>query len=187
MEKGHGNPVADTQAASATSDYYIHENDKLSVFNMPSAELLVGFLSFIINHSSPKASAYVGDASLVSLDIWLPFYPVPRIVSQMLCDRSTPSYQSSFTLTRPQLHINTSGCMYWENSALNHLIILKPYKTSKGATFVSKENYIYKTSSAILNCWCGWLMRWFIYLPFCFIYLRVNLRCKETGTVGYLI
>lgn len=49
------------------------------------------------------------DASLVSLDIWFPFYPVPRIVSQMLCDRSTPSYQSSFTLTQPRLHKHTSS------------------------------------------------------------------------------
>lgn len=48
------------------------------------------------------------DASLVSLDIWLLFYPVPRIVSQIVCDRSTPSDHSSFTLTQPQLHKDTS-------------------------------------------------------------------------------
>lgn len=59
------------------------------------------------------------EASLVSLDICLSFYPLPRIVSQMLCDRSTPSYQSSSTLTQPQL--------------LRHIWLLNKNKISRGA------------------------------------------------------
>lgn len=102
-----------THTASATGDYYFHENDKLTVFTChPQNGWWV--LGFIMKHSSPQPSPCVytcvcEDASLVSLDIWLPFYPVPRMVSQMLCDRSTPSYQSSFTLTQPQRHKDTSS------------------------------------------------------------------------------
>lgn len=77
---------------------------------MPHTEWLLGFGFFIINHSSPQPSLWVRmfkDASLVSLDILLPFYHVPRILSQTLCDKSNPSHQSSLTLTWPQLHKGT--------------------------------------------------------------------------------
>ncbi len=101
-----------THTVSATGDYYFHENDKLTVFTCHPQNGWWVF-GFIIKHSSPQPLSVCicecEDASLVSLDIWLPFYPVPRIVSQMLCDRSTPSYQSSFTLTQPQLHKDTSS------------------------------------------------------------------------------
>lgn len=53
------------------------------------------FLLWNINFLNPRffpcvCACVCEDASLVSLDIWLSFYPVPRIASQMLCDRSTP-------------------------------------------------------------------------------------------------
>lgn len=97
-----------THTVSATGDYCLHRNDKLSVYiwRMPG-----GFGVLLWNiHLSPFLSACAcEDASLVSLDIWLLFYPVPRIVSQMLCDRSTLSYQSSFTLTQAQLRKHISS------------------------------------------------------------------------------
>ena len=129
-----------THSASATGDYYFHENDKLTVFTCHAQNgwWVLGFYYETFISSTlcvcvcvrVCARVCVGicvceDASLVSLDIWLPFYPVPRIVSQMLCDRSTPSYQSSFTLTQPQLHKDTSS-----SSTLKMIISYKVHTNS---------------------------------------------------------
>lgn len=110
--------------ASITVDYYFHKNVKLTgllfFLHAQNGRWALGF--YYKPFISPSLCVQIcvfEEASLVSLDICLSFYPLPRIVSQMLCDRSTPSYQSSSTLTQPQL--------------LRHIWLLNKNKISRGA------------------------------------------------------
>lgn len=52
----------------------------------------------------------------------------------MLCDRSTPSYRSSFTLTPPQPHADTSSS-YTLKTIINHQIQVKAAGLKVGVSF----------------------------------------------------
>lgn len=146
-----------THTVSAISDYYFHENDKLTVFTCHPQNGWWDFRFYYKTFISSTRSAWIRvceDASLVSLDIWLPFYPVPRIVSQMLCDRSTPSYQSSFTLTQPQLHKDTSSSSTLK--MISYKIQVSPARLKAGICLLKLTRQCCIKSPSYLVCLWVW-------------------------------
>lgn len=65
-----------THTASATGDYYFHQNDKLNVYTChpQNSWWVLGFYyETFISSTLSVCVCEREDASLVSLDIWLPF------------------------------------------------------------------------------------------------------------------